>query len=63
MASEKRNMSSNEHKEPVLQVRERERERGCIIAGRKGIQEANKAGSRRAQRGSPGREAQCRVSC
>lgn len=31
MASEKRNMSSNEHKEPVLQVREREREREAVL--------------------------------
>lgn len=54
MATEKRNMSRNEHKELVLQVRERER--GCIITERKGIQEANRAGSRKAQRGSPGRE-------
>lgn len=50
MATEKRNMSRNEHKEPSL-----ESEKGCPITRRKGIQEANKAGSRRrAWKGSPG---------
>lgn len=34
MASEKRNMSSNEHKEPVLQVREREREAVLLQGGK-----------------------------
>lgn len=50
LATEKRNMSRNKHKELSCRW---ERERDCIITGRKGIQEAIRARSRRrAQRGS-----------